>query len=295
MFSGSGSATSSTAPARPPQPDQAILVEGGRIVDVGPDARVARPEHARQLDYPTATALPGPDRRPRPPGHPALARLDARRHARPLRRRAGRARRGVGGTVPARRRHHDLRLRRAWRHGVPDPRRREPRPGPRAANPRQRPADHAHRRPLLVVGRRGRQRRRRPRGRDQAPRRGGRRRHQDDGHRRLHDHDDEPLGVGLSARGVRGCRRGGPQSRALHHRACPRRRRHASRVRGRHRLSPARVDDRARPELAVLRGGRPGHGRARHTCRDDDGPGHPRRPREGRGRSTGGRPGAAIR
>ena len=45
--------------AAPAQPDQAILVEDGRIVDVGPDARVARPEHARQLDYPTATALPG--------------------------------------------------------------------------------------------------------------------------------------------------------------------------------------------------------------------------------------------
>ena len=43
----------------PAQSDQAILVEDGRIVDVGPDARVARPEHARQLDYPGATALPG--------------------------------------------------------------------------------------------------------------------------------------------------------------------------------------------------------------------------------------------
>ena len=128
---------------------------------------------------------------------------------------------------------------------------------------------------------------------DQAPRRGGRRRHQDDGHRRLHDHDDEPLGVGLSARGVRGRRRGGPQARALHHRACPRRRRHAARVRGRHRLPPARLDDRPRPELAVLRGGRPGHGGARHTSRDDDGPGHPRRPREGRGRRLAG--GAARR
>jgi imidazolonepropionase-like amidohydrolase len=43
----------------PARPDQAILVEGGRIVDVGPDARVARPEHARQLEYPSGTALPG--------------------------------------------------------------------------------------------------------------------------------------------------------------------------------------------------------------------------------------------
>jgi imidazolonepropionase-like amidohydrolase len=44
------------APARP---DQAILVEDGRIVDVGPDDRVARPEHARVIDEPDATALPG--------------------------------------------------------------------------------------------------------------------------------------------------------------------------------------------------------------------------------------------
>ena len=37
----------------------AILVEGETIVDVGPDERVARPEHARPIDLPDATALPG--------------------------------------------------------------------------------------------------------------------------------------------------------------------------------------------------------------------------------------------
>ena len=39
--------------------DVAILIEGDRIVDVGPPERVARPEHARVLSFPDATALPG--------------------------------------------------------------------------------------------------------------------------------------------------------------------------------------------------------------------------------------------
>src|SRR5919107_1231473 len=43
----------------PAQPDQAILVEGETIVDVGPDERVPRPAHARALEFPNGTALPG--------------------------------------------------------------------------------------------------------------------------------------------------------------------------------------------------------------------------------------------
>ena len=39
--------------------DWALLVEDGVIVAVGPDASVPRPEHARVLDYPDGTALPG--------------------------------------------------------------------------------------------------------------------------------------------------------------------------------------------------------------------------------------------
>ncbi len=41
------------------QRDWAILVEGETIVDVGPDARVPRPAHARMREYPGGTALPG--------------------------------------------------------------------------------------------------------------------------------------------------------------------------------------------------------------------------------------------
>ena len=185
----------------PAQSDQAILIEDGRIVDVGPDARVARPEHARHLDYP----------RPRP---------RCRASSMPTSTWSFRARTARCSTTCwpsptttwscwARRRRSDSCARAsrpsstAARAATPAFRIRdvgESRPGPRAADPRQRPADHAHRRPLLVVGRRGRRRRRRSHGGGQAPRRGGRRRHQDDGHRRLHDHDDEPVGVGLSAR-----------------------------------------------------------------------------------------------
>lgn len=39
--------------------DVAILIEGDRIVDVGPPERVARPEHAREIAMPHATAVPG--------------------------------------------------------------------------------------------------------------------------------------------------------------------------------------------------------------------------------------------
>ena len=39
--------------------DWALLVEDGQIVEAGPTARVARPAHARSLDFPTGTALPG--------------------------------------------------------------------------------------------------------------------------------------------------------------------------------------------------------------------------------------------
>ena len=38
---------------------QAILIEGDRIVAVGPDASIPRPEHARLINLPDATALPG--------------------------------------------------------------------------------------------------------------------------------------------------------------------------------------------------------------------------------------------
>ena len=55
------------------------------------------------------------------------------------------------------------------------------------------------RRPLLVVGRRGRRRRGRASGRRQSPRRGRRRRHQDDGDGRLHDDHDDPVRGGISA------------------------------------------------------------------------------------------------
>ena len=41
------------------QADWALLVEDGRIVDVGPNARVPRPAHARSHDFPTGTVLPG--------------------------------------------------------------------------------------------------------------------------------------------------------------------------------------------------------------------------------------------
>ena len=50
-----------------------------------------------------------------------------------------------------------------------------------------------------------------------------------------------------------------------------------ARVGGGHRLPPARLDDRAGPDVAVLRGGRARHGGARHAGGDDDGPGHARR------------------
>jgi imidazolonepropionase-like amidohydrolase len=43
----------------PARRDWALLVEDGRIVDVGPNDRVARPAHARTWDFPDGTALPG--------------------------------------------------------------------------------------------------------------------------------------------------------------------------------------------------------------------------------------------
>jgi imidazolonepropionase-like amidohydrolase len=43
----------------PATADQALLIEDGRIVAVGPDATVPRPAHARTYDFPDATALPG--------------------------------------------------------------------------------------------------------------------------------------------------------------------------------------------------------------------------------------------
>jgi imidazolonepropionase-like amidohydrolase len=43
----------------PARADQALLVEDGRIVAVGPDASVPRPAHARTYDVPDGTALPG--------------------------------------------------------------------------------------------------------------------------------------------------------------------------------------------------------------------------------------------
>ena len=43
----------------PALPDQALLVEDGVIVAVGPNASVPRPAHARTWDFPAATALPG--------------------------------------------------------------------------------------------------------------------------------------------------------------------------------------------------------------------------------------------
>ncbi len=39
--------------------NQALLIEDGTIVAVGPDASVPRPAHARLYDFPDATALPG--------------------------------------------------------------------------------------------------------------------------------------------------------------------------------------------------------------------------------------------
>lgn len=39
--------------------DQALLIEDGRIVAVGPSASVPRPAHARTYEFPDATALPG--------------------------------------------------------------------------------------------------------------------------------------------------------------------------------------------------------------------------------------------
>ena len=42
-----------------PIDNAAILIERGQILDVGPESRVARPEHAQTLAYPDATALPG--------------------------------------------------------------------------------------------------------------------------------------------------------------------------------------------------------------------------------------------
>ena len=47
------------APAQTSDGGQAILIEGDRIVDIGPAGRVARPEHAREISLPGATALPG--------------------------------------------------------------------------------------------------------------------------------------------------------------------------------------------------------------------------------------------
>lgn len=44
---------------RPARRDWAILVEDETIVGVGPDADVPRPAHARNLDFPAGTALPG--------------------------------------------------------------------------------------------------------------------------------------------------------------------------------------------------------------------------------------------
>ncbi len=43
----------------PAAADQALLIEDGRILTVGPNASVPRPAHARTYDYPDATALPG--------------------------------------------------------------------------------------------------------------------------------------------------------------------------------------------------------------------------------------------
>lgn len=43
----------------PAETDQTILIEDERIVAVGPDGRVPRPAHARSLEFPTGTALPG--------------------------------------------------------------------------------------------------------------------------------------------------------------------------------------------------------------------------------------------
>ena len=39
--------------------DWALLVENGQIVDAGPNSRVARPAHARTMEFPAGTALPG--------------------------------------------------------------------------------------------------------------------------------------------------------------------------------------------------------------------------------------------
>jgi imidazolonepropionase-like amidohydrolase len=39
--------------------DWALLVENGQIVDAGPNSRVARPAHARTMEFPDGTALPG--------------------------------------------------------------------------------------------------------------------------------------------------------------------------------------------------------------------------------------------
>ena len=44
---------------RPAAANQALLIEDGTIVAVGPDASVPRPAHARLHDYPDATAVPG--------------------------------------------------------------------------------------------------------------------------------------------------------------------------------------------------------------------------------------------
>src|SRR4051812_32676694 len=42
-----------------PMADAAILIEGDRIVQVGPSAGVPTPEHARRYSFPDGTALPG--------------------------------------------------------------------------------------------------------------------------------------------------------------------------------------------------------------------------------------------
>ena len=44
---------------RPAAANQALLIEDGTIVAVGPDASIPRPAHARLYDYPDATAVPG--------------------------------------------------------------------------------------------------------------------------------------------------------------------------------------------------------------------------------------------
>ena len=45
--------------SRPPLGEAALLIEGPKIVAIGPEATVPRPEAARTLDFPKATALPG--------------------------------------------------------------------------------------------------------------------------------------------------------------------------------------------------------------------------------------------